>query len=190
MTMNLIEVALALETGSDDVKMEMASIIGRLTLTNSSKEQIARQSARVLIELLAKPEGRAPSLQALFNLSSLDDNATILVNCAVLPALTDILFENQDYSLEWTELAASTMANIVSNPGHWELASADKKGQSMQSESMVLSLLRLLSVVSPQCQVSILHILHGIASSPQAAGNYLLNNLFVLVTMRLSSYMF
>jgi hypothetical protein len=158
-------------TGSDDVKIEMASILGRMTLTNTSKEQIARQSAQILVKLLSNPDGRAPSLKALCNLSGFDDNATILVESAVLPALTDILFANQDTSPDLKELAASTIANIVSNRGHWELASADKKGHSMQSESFIFSLLGLLSVVSLQCQVSILRILYGIASSPQASGN-------------------
>ncbi|XP_031271163.1 U-box domain-containing protein 44-like [Pistacia vera] len=157
--------------GSDDVKIEMAYMVGKMTLTNSSKEQIARQCAKVLVQLLYKSAGRAASLQALYNLSGLDDNATILVDSAVLPALMDILFKDQDASPELNELAAATIANIVSNPGHWELSSADKKGNSMQSESVVSSLLALLSVASPKCQVSILHILCGIASSPQAAGS-------------------
>ncbi|KAK4606073.1 hypothetical protein RGQ29_000375 [Quercus rubra] len=154
---------------SDDVKIEMASIVGRMTLTNSSKEQIARQSSKILIELLSKPEGRAPSLQALYNLSGFDDNATILVDAAVLPALINILFENQDDSPDLKESAASTIANIVSNPGHWELASIDKKGHSMQSKSFIFSLLELLSAAPVQCQAPILHILYGIASSPQAS---------------------
>lgn len=139
-------------------------------MTNSSKEQIARQSSTILVELLSKPEGRSSSLQALLNLSSLDDNLTILVDSAVLPALTDILFENQDSPPELKGLAASIIANVVSKPGHWELASADKKGNSIQSETVVSSFLGLLSVASPQCQVDILHILYGMASSPQASG--------------------
>lgn len=147
----------------------MASIVGRMTLTNSCKEQIARHSAKILVKLLYKPEGRAPSLQALYNLSGLDDNAIILVDSAVLPALTDILLI-QDTSPDLKELAASTIANIVSKPGNWELASVDKRGHSMWSESFICSLLGLLSIVSPRCQVSILHILYGVASSPQASG--------------------
>ncbi|KAI9194820.1 hypothetical protein LWI28_009448 [Acer negundo] len=123
----------------------MASMVGRMSLTNSSKEQIALQSGNVLVELLRKKSrGRSAGLQALYNL--------------------------QDAELN--ELAAATIAtiaNIVSNPGHWELASADKKGHSMQSKLIVPSLLSLLSIASPLCQVSILRILCGIASSPQAA---------------------
>jgi hypothetical protein len=88
-------------------------------------------------------------------LSGFDNNATILVDSVVFPALTD------------------TVSNIVSNPGHWELASVDKKGHLMQSESFISSLLGLLSVASLQCQVSIIGILYGIASSPQASGNSL-----------------
>ena len=160
------------ETGPDDVKIEMASLLGRMTLTNSSKEQIARQSGTILVELLSKREGRAPSLEALYNLSSLDDNATILVDSAVLPALVDALFENQDSAPQVKALAASIIANIVSKPGHWELASVDKDGNSMQSEAIVSGFLGLLSLSAPQCQVAILQILHGMASSPQATGNF------------------
>lgn len=148
----------------------MASIMGRMTLTNSGKEQLARQSAKILVEMLSNPTAQAASLQALYNLSSLDDNATILVDSNVLPALTEILFGYPDTLPELKELAASTLANIVSNPGHWELASADKEGHSMQSESIVYSLLGLLSKASLSCQACILHILYGIASSPQASG--------------------
>lgn len=158
-------------------------MLGRMTLTNSSKEHIARESAKILVKLMSKPEGRAPSLQALYNLSGLDDNASILVDADVLPALTDILFENQDASSELKELAASTIANIVSKPGHCELASADKKGNSLQSQSMVFSLLGLLSLASSRCHVSVLQILYGIASSPQASGmSYLTFDVLLAIT--------
>ncbi|OUZ99112.1 Armadillo [Macleaya cordata] len=155
--------------GTDDVRIEMASMVGKMTLTNSSKEQIARQGAKILVEMLFKPEGRTPSLQALYNLSALDDNATILVDAGVLMALADILFQNQDGEQDLKELAASTIANIVLKPGHWELACVNKKGASMQSESIVHSLLGILSHSSPKGEVAVLQILHGIASSPQAS---------------------
>lgn len=147
----------------------MASILGRMTLTNSSKEQIARQGAGSLLELLSKLDGRAASLQALYNLSCFAENATILTDSAVLPALTEILFQNQVVSLELKELAALIIANIVMNPGHWELASADKAGHPLQSESIISSFLGLLLLASPQCQLSVLKILYRIASSPQAS---------------------
>ncbi|KAF7833771.1 U-box domain-containing protein 44-like [Senna tora] len=158
-----------LRDGPDGVKIEMASLIGRMTLTNSSKEQIARQSAGVLVELLSKPEGRGPSLQALYSLSGLDDNAAILVESPVFPSLIGVLFDDQDPSNEFRTLAASTIANIVSKPGRWELASADRKGNSMQSENIVVRLLELLNCLSSQCQLSVLRILYGITSSPQAS---------------------
>jgi len=65
----------------------MASLVGRMTLTNSCKEQIARQGGRVFVELLSNKEGRGPSLQALYNLSGLDGNATIFIESSVLPSL-------------------------------------------------------------------------------------------------------
>ncbi|XP_027111261.1 U-box domain-containing protein 44 [Coffea arabica] len=155
--------------GPDDVKIEMASVVGRMTLTNSSKEQIACQGARSLVELLSNLDGRAASLQALYNISCFAENATILTDSAVLPALTEILFENQVVSLALKALAASIIANIVMSPGHWELASADKAGHPLQSESIISSFLGLLLLASPPCQLSVLQILYRIASSPQAS---------------------
>lgn len=158
--------------GPDAVKIKMASLLGRMALTNSNKEQIARQSAGVLVDLLSKAEGREPSLQALYNLSGLDDNATVLVVSPVFPSLINVLFDDKETSNEIKILAASTIANIVSKPGRWELASADMKGSSMQSENIVFRLLQLLNSVSSQCQVYVLRILYGLTSSPQASGNF------------------
>nr|KYP45176.1 U-box domain-containing protein 44 [Cajanus cajan] len=158
-----------LHDGSVGVKIDMASLVGRMTLTNSCKEQIARQGARVFVELLSSQEGRGPSLQALYNLSALDGNATILIESSVLAPLIEVLFDELDPSYDLKSLAASTIANIVSKPGHWELASADKNGNPMQSEIIVLRLLGLLNCLSSQCQVTVLRILCGIASSPQAS---------------------
>ncbi|KAK8468611.1 hypothetical protein PHAVU_006G068700 [Phaseolus vulgaris] len=158
-----------LHDGSVGVKIEMASLVGRMTLTNSCKEQIARQGARVFVELLSNQEGREPSLQALYNLSGLDGNATILIESSVLPSLTEVLFDKQDPSHELKSLAASTIANIVSKPGHWELASADNDGNPMQSEIIVYTLLGLLNCLPSQCQAIVLRILCGITLSPQAS---------------------
>ncbi|KAI3993468.1 hypothetical protein MKX01_002481 [Papaver californicum] len=151
------------------VQIEMASVVGKMTLANNSKEQIARQGSKILVDMLSKPEGKEPSLQALYNLSSSEDNATILVDSGVLLATVGILFQAEDDKQHLKDLAASIVANIVSKPGHWELACVNDEGGSMQSESIVHNLLRILPLSSPKGEVAILHILHGIASSPQAS---------------------
>ncbi|KAF9591357.1 hypothetical protein IFM89_003980 [Coptis chinensis] len=155
--------------GSDAIRIEMAFMVGKMTLTNTSKEQIGRQCSKELVDMLYKPEGRVESLQALYNLSTLDDNAAILVDSGVLVPLTDILFKNQDEVHDLKELALLIIANIVTKPGHWELASVNKEGFSMQSEAIVYSIMGLLAHASSKGQVAVLQILNGIASSPQAS---------------------
>ncbi|KAF8018811.1 hypothetical protein BT93_H3647 [Corymbia citriodora subsp. variegata] len=155
--------------GSDEVRIRMASLLGSMTMTSNSKLLVARQSAKILVPMLAKEEAKAPSLMALHNLSSVDDNAIVLVNSSMLPSLTYILFEDLDASSELKELAASTMANVVSHPGHWELAHADKECHLLQSKPIITKLLGLLSSSSSKCQASTLRILYGMASSPQAS---------------------
>ncbi|KAF5190805.1 Ring-type e3 ubiquitin transferase [Thalictrum thalictroides] len=155
--------------GRDDIKIEMASLVGKMDLTNTSKERIARQGAKILVDMLYKPEGRMESLQALYNLSTLDDNATILVDSGVLAPLTNILFNVEDDFNDLKELVVSIISNIVSKSGHWELASVSKEGFSLQSEAIVKRIIQLLPHASPKGQVQVLQILSGIASSPQAS---------------------
>ncbi|CAA6669313.1 unnamed protein product [Spirodela intermedia] len=133
-----------------------------MSLASGDKEHIARKCGRILIVMLSsRLEARAASLRVLKNLSTLDDNAAVLVDFGALP--------HEPPGLK--ELAASTMANIVSKPGHWELASADRERNRMQSEVNVHRLLEFLSSSSStsECQAAVLQILCGIASSPQAS---------------------
>lgn len=157
------------------MRTEIASLIGKMTLTNNAKDYIARKGGQILVNMLSSQlEEKASSLQALYNLSSLDDNASIFVDLGVLPALTNILLATQpEESPNLKQLAASTVANIVSNPGHWELSSADIEGHQMNSEYIIHRLLELLTQSSCTCQAAILRILYGVASSPQAAGVHL-----------------
>ena len=51
--------------GTETVQKEMALLLGKITLTNYNKAQIARRSAKILVQMLHKPEGTCASLQAL-----------------------------------------------------------------------------------------------------------------------------
>ncbi|KAK1588311.1 hypothetical protein Q3G72_021965 [Acer saccharum] len=147
-------VSIASEKGGLVLLSSMAGNLENPALSNLA-EEVLKKTGKIeeIIQHLAAAERFKPLISRLCE--GLDDNATILVDAGVLPSLTDILFKSQDAELN--ELAAVTIANIVSNPGHWELASADKKRHSIQSEPIVSSLLSQLSVASPPCQVSVLH---------------------------------
>ncbi|KAL0919572.1 hypothetical protein M5K25_011672 [Dendrobium thyrsiflorum] len=155
--------------GSEDVKMEIVKLLGKMNLTNSGKNYIARKGGRVLVGMLySDVEGMEPSLQALCNLSSLGDNAAVLVSQGLLPALTNILFTKQ-LGGSSKELAALTIAKIVSNPGHWESSFADNEGHEMQSAFIIHKLLGLLDLVSCKFQAAILLTLCGVTTSPKAS---------------------
>ncbi|KAK1311906.1 U-box domain-containing protein 44 [Acorus calamus] len=157
-------------TGTEDDKVGMAYLLGKLAMTNQSKEYIVKNGAEALVGMLSsKADGRTSSLQALANLSTSNDNTAILVDLGILPALTNILVKQEEISSDLKELAASIVANIVSKSGQWELALADKEGHSLQSEFIIHKFLGLFLTSSSKCQVSLLQVLHGIAVSPQAS---------------------
>ncbi|KAK1264497.1 U-box domain-containing protein 44 [Acorus gramineus] len=157
-------------TGTEDDKVGMAYLLGKLAMTNQSKEYIVKNGAKALVGMLSsKADGRTSSLQALANLSTSNDNTAILVDLGILPALTNILVQQEEISSDLKELAASIVANIVSKSGQWELALADKEGHSLQSEFIIHKFLGLFLTSSSKCQVLLLQVLHGIAVSPQAS---------------------
>ncbi|XP_024025482.1 U-box domain-containing protein 44 isoform X2 [Morus notabilis] len=159
-------VKLLLEFGSDEACcIKIASEKGALLLLSSMSGNLEHPALSNLAEQVLKRMEKAED--NIMHLAAAGRFEPLLNR--LCEALTDILSRNQDTSSESKELAALIMANIVSNPGHWELASADKEGHSMQSESIVYSLLALLLEVSSRYQASILQILCGIASSPQAS---------------------
>lgn len=160
--------------GSEDIQIQMAECLAKMTLANSGKELIARKGAKVLVDMLSSTlEAKSSSLLALFNLSTLDDNAAVLVDAGILPPLMDILFKahsvHNHAPINLKELAAKTLANIVSKAGHWEFAAVDSEGHALQSEVIIHHLLALLTHIGPHWKVNLLGILYGIASSPQAA---------------------
>lgn len=172
--------------GNEDVRTEMASLVGNMTLPNNSKEVIARQGAKVFVDMVSKPDCNLASIQALHNLSTLDDNASVLLDSGALPSLIKVLFyQGSDRQIELKEFAALTIANMVLKPGNWELAAADNEGHLLQSELMVHKLVKILPHLSSKCQLAILQILCGILSSPQASGmilHYLLS--FIILSTR------
>lgn len=160
--------------GSEDIQIQMAKYLAEMTLANSGKDLIARKGAKVLVDMLSSTlKAKSSSLLALFNLSTLDDNAAVLVDAGILPPLMDILFKvhsvHNPAPINLKELAAKTLANIVSKAGYWEFAAVDSEGNALQSEVIIHHLLGLLTHIGSLWKVYLLRILYGIASSPQAA---------------------
>lgn len=160
--------------GSERSQIQMAECLSKMTLSNSDKELIARKGAKVFVNMLSSTlESKSSSLLALFNLSTLDDNAAVLVDAGILPPLMNILFKvhsiQDPVPINLRELAAETLANIVSKAGHWEFSPADSEGHALQSEFIIHKLLELLTHIGPHWKVNLLRILYGISSSPQAA---------------------
>ncbi|KAG4989357.1 hypothetical protein JHK82_031681 [Glycine max] len=142
------------------------------SLSNLAKE-VLRQMKRVEdnVQYFAAAERFGPLISRLHD--GPQSRMLVMFEHVFCPSISyKVLFDEQDSSYELKSLAASTIANIVSKPGHWELASADKKGNPIQSEIIVLRLLGLLNSLHSQCQVMFLRILCGIASSPQASVDF------------------
>ncbi len=156
--------------------MKMAEHLAQMTLTNTSKEMVARSGTQVLVKMLLSnaEAAKEASLGALFNLSLLEDTATVLIKAGVLGQLLVIMFSAEDAGVASTsrlkEMAANTLANLVSIPGNWERARVDEDGHTLKSEETLHNFLELLTDLNVTWKDKIIKALYYIASSPQASG--------------------
>jgi hypothetical protein len=161
--------------GSEETQVKMAEHLAQMTLTNTSKEMVARSGTQVLVKMLLSnaEAAKEASLGALFNLSLLEDTATLLIKAGVLGQLLVIMFSAEDAGLASTsrlkEMAANTLANLVSIPGNWERARVDEDGHTLKSEETLHNFLELLTDSNVTWKDKIIKALYYIASSPQAS---------------------
>jgi hypothetical protein len=162
--------------GSEETQVKMAEHLAQMTLTNTSKEMVARSGTQVLVKMLLSnaEAAKEASLGALFNLSLLEDTATLLIKAGVLGQLLVIMFSAEDAGVASTsrlkEMAANTLANLVSIPGNWERARVDEDGHTLKSEETLHNFLELLTDSNVTWKDKIIKALYYIASSPQASG--------------------
>ncbi|KAH9561528.1 hypothetical protein CY35_05G026000 [Sphagnum magellanicum] len=161
--------------GSEETQVKMAEHLAQMTLTNTSKEMVARSGTQVLVKMLLSnaEAAKEASLGALFNLSLLEDTATVLIKAGVLGQLLVIMFSAEDVGVASTsrlkEMAANTLANLVSIPGNWERAKVDEDGHTLKSEETLHNFLELLTDSNVTWKEKIIKALYYIASSPQAS---------------------
>ncbi|CAM6026016.1 unnamed protein product [Sphagnum balticum] len=161
--------------GSEETQVKMAEHLAQMTLTNTSKEMVARSGTEVLVKMLLSnaEAAKEASLGALFNLSLLEDTATVLIKAGVLGQLLAIMFSAEDAGVASTsrlkEMAANTLANLVSIPGNWERARVDEDGHTLKSEETLHNFLELLTDSNVTWKDKIIKALYYIASSPQAS---------------------
>jgi hypothetical protein len=161
--------------GSEETQVKMAEHLAQMTLTNTSKEMVARSgTTQVLVNMLSlrNEEAKEVSLHALFNLSLLEDTAPLLIKAGVLAQLLIIMFSAEDTGCSTTqlkEMAADTLANVISVPGNWERVRVDEDSHTLKSETILHNFLGLLTDAQVTWKDKVLRVLHCIASSPQAS---------------------
>ncbi len=162
--------------GSEETQVKMAEHLAQMTLTNTSKEMVARSgTTQVLVNMLSlrNEEAKEVSLRALFNLSLLEDTAPLLIKAGVLSRLLIIMFSAEDTGCSTTqlkEMAANTLANVISVPGNWERVRVDEDSHTLKSETILHNFLGLLTDAQVTWKDKVLRVLHCIASSAQASG--------------------
>ncbi len=161
--------------GSEETQVKMAEHLAQMSLTNTSKEMVARSgTTQVLVNMLSLGnEAQEVSLRALFNLSLLEDTAPLLIKAGVLTQLLIIMFSAEDTGCSTTqlkEMAANTLANVISVPGNWERVRVDEDSHTLKSETILHNFLGLLTDAQVTWKDKVLRVLHCIASSPHASG--------------------
>ncbi|XP_002963754.2 U-box domain-containing protein 44 [Selaginella moellendorffii] len=159
--------------GPQETRIKMASYLAKRHLVKSQVKLVAQSATRSLIAMLPGTlEAKEASLGVFLMLSSLADNKSLLIEAGILPPLLDIMFSIHssvnNRALKLKECAAEVVSKLVSSRGSWENASIDAEGTPLHSEFVVHNLLGLMAHARPDWKHTLLQILTGMASSPDA----------------------
>lgn len=153
--------------GSEETQVKLAKHLSQMILTNTSKEVVAETGGKALVRMLSiSPNAREAALGVLYNLSTLEDTAHVLIKAGVIAHLVFTIF-SLPAPENLKEMAISTLANLVVVPGSWETSKVDKEGHLLYSEKVLHKIFGLLQNGSSLWKEKILQTLYGIACSTE-----------------------
>lgn len=156
--------------GSEETQVKLAKHLSQMILTNTSKEVVAETGGKALVRMLSiSPNAREAALGVLYNLSTLEDTAHVLIKAGVIAHLVFTIF-SLPAPENLKEMAISTLANLVVVPGSWETSKVDKEGHLLYSEKVLHKIFGLLQNGSSLWKEKILQTLYGIACSTEVTG--------------------
>ncbi|XP_023771893.2 U-box domain-containing protein 43 isoform X1 [Lactuca sativa] len=153
--------------GSLEIKLRMASYLGELS--NNTKVFVARSAGLSLINLMktGDTQSREAALKALNQVSSCETSAKVLVEQGILSPLIQDLFS--DLPMRLKEVSATILANIVTCDCDCFSITVGPNYQTLLSEDMLDSLLRLISNSgSSIIEYELVQVLIVITNSPVA----------------------
>ncbi|CAH9099000.1 unnamed protein product [Cuscuta epithymum] len=149
-----------LNEGSDTSKVQMATAISRMELTDKHRKSLGEDGAiEQLVKMFTKGnlESKYSALGALQNLSGLKENVKRLVNSGIISTLLQLLFSVTSVLMTLREPASAILAKI-----------AQSEGGLLVKPDVAQKMLSLLNLTSPDIQCHLLEALNSIASHSNA----------------------
>ncbi|CAI8596021.1 unnamed protein product [Vicia faba] len=144
-----------LKEGSDMNKILMATALSRLELTDHSKLTLGEDGAiepLVKMFVTGKLESKLSSLNALQNLSSLNENVQRLIQSGITGSLLQLLFSVTSVLMTLREPASAILARIAQSES------------ILVNEDVAQQMLSLLNLSSPIIQSHLLEALNSMSS--------------------------
>ncbi|KAF3787674.1 U-box domain-containing protein 43 [Nymphaea thermarum] len=161
--------------GSTETKIDMATYLSEIPLTNDVKVLVARRVGVALVNIMGSgsPQARESALKALNQVSSCEAGSKILIEAGVLPPLVKDLFTVGFHHLpmKLKEVSATVLANIVSSGFDFDSIPLGPDGQTLVSEDIVHNLLHLISNTGPAIEAKLLQVLVGLTGSSATVDN-------------------
>ncbi|KAI3864616.1 hypothetical protein MKX03_009136 [Papaver bracteatum] len=159
--------------GSPDTKLEMAAFLGNLVLSNDAKVFVAKTVGSALVNVMRSGniKLREAALKALNQISSsCEISARVLIEEAgILPPLVKDLFTvgSNQLPMRLKEISATVLSNIVNSGYDFDsVPLGPDHHETLVSESIIHSLLHLISNTGPAIECKLLQILVGLTGSP------------------------
>ncbi|CAN1298171.1 U-box domain-containing protein 43 [Linum perenne] len=149
-----------LKEGSDMSKILMATSLSRMELTDQTRSSIGGDGAiEPLVKMFktGKFEAKLSALNALHNLSRLEDNVHRLISSGIVVSLLQLLFSVTSVLMSLREPASAILATIAESES------------ILVNQDVAQQMLSLLNLSSPVIQCHLLKALKNIASHSGAS---------------------
>ncbi|KDP31420.1 hypothetical protein JCGZ_11796 [Jatropha curcas] len=162
-----------LNQGSEEIKMEMASYLGEITLGNDSKTYVAETASPALIQMVHRGNTltRRAAFKALAQISSYSPGAKILTKAGIIQVMVEEMFTRRisNEPMNSKNEAAAILANIFETGLELENLQVNSHGHKLTSDYVLYNFIHMINnSTSEELNINLIRILLSLMKLPNS----------------------
>ncbi|CAL5354904.1 unnamed protein product [Camellia sinensis] len=162
------------DSGTEEMKLEMASNLGEIVLGHDSKTQVAERASPALVKMVHSGNSliRNAAFKALKQISSYHPNSKVLVEAGIVRMIVEEMFTRTIYNepMNSKKEAAAILANILESGIELEALQVNSRGHTVDSDYILYNIIHLLKNSTPdELNIDLIRVLLCLTKFPKSS---------------------